>query len=338
MWKNILLLTSVVGLLSGGAAYAHKTIASPAATIALPGAVHGIDFDDLQFFPALNRVAVPAAQTGDLDLIDSQTNAVEVIPHVAVTTAAPHGDDRGATSASFGGGYIFTGDHGRTSIAVVDPRSKSVVARVRLAANYDYIRYVASRQEVWVTEPHQHRIEIFKFLNSAKPTLRHEAFIEVPGGPEALVIDNERGRAYTNLWSNRALAIDLSGRRIVARWPNGCRQSRGLALDGRWLFAGCKEGRAVALDVTRGGKPVSAARTGAGVDIIAYNSHLHHLYVPGSKSATLTVLSVAGNGHLQPVAVYRTVKGAHCVATDNRRKAFVCDPRHGRILVIDDHR
>lgn len=334
--RGAVLLIGTLGLLASFAATAAPGAAPPSARIAIPGGTHGVDFDDLQYFPAIDRVAIPAAQTGDLDLINPKNNAVTVIADVAAKTAAPGSDDRGATSAAYGDGYIFTGDHGDASIVIIAASNDKVVAHARLAANYDYIRFLPSRQELWVTEPHAHRIEILKFTHAEKPALEHEAFIDIPGGPEALQVDAARDRAYTNLWTDHTLAISLSKRRIVARWPNGCRGSRGLALTGHWLFVGCKEGRAVTLDVTHDGKHVSAAATGAGVDIIAYNPRLHHLYVPGAKSETLTVLNVTSAGRLRPDAAYRTAKGAHCVATDDHSKAYVCDPEHGRILVIDD--
>lgn len=334
-WRALPLLAGL-GLLTTFTATAAARVAPPSAKIAIPGGAHGVDFDDLQYFPAIDRVAIPAAQTGDLDLINPKDNAVTVIADVAAKTAAPGSDDRGATSAAYGDGYIFTGDHGSAGIVIIGASNKKIVARAKLAANYDYIRFLPSRQELWVTEPHAHRIEILKFTHASKPTLRHEAFVDIPGGPEALQIDAARDRAYTNLWTDHTIVISLSKRRIVARWANGCRGSRGLALTGHWLFVGCKEGRAVTLDVTHNGRHVSAAKTGAGVDIIAYNPNLHHLYMPGAKSKTLTVLNVTPAGRLRPDAVYRTAKGAHCVATDDHSKAYVCDPEHGQILVIDD--
>jgi hypothetical protein len=60
----------------------------------------------------------------------------------------------------------------------------------------------------------------------------NEVFIAVPGGPEALVIDNANNVAYTNSRSTRTFAISFSRRRIIARWPNSCHQSRGLARRG----------------------------------------------------------------------------------------------------------
>ena len=46
--------------------------------------------------------------------------------------------------------------------------------------------------------------------------------ILAPGGPESLVIDSSRERAYTHLWSGSTLAIDLKKRKILETWPNKC--------------------------------------------------------------------------------------------------------------------
>jgi hypothetical protein len=72
------------------------------------------------------------------------------------------------------------------------------------------------------------------------------------------------------LWNGKTLAIDLRIRKIVERWSNGCRGSRGIALDEKrgFLFAGCDEGRLSVLDV-KTGKLLSEASFGSGVDVIA---------------------------------------------------------------------
>ena len=61
----------------------------------------------------------------------------------------------------------------------------------------DYVRYVAPTHEVWVTEPREHRIEIFSLDQKLTPT--HAAFIDISGGPESLLVDRATGRAYANL-------------------------------------------------------------------------------------------------------------------------------------------
>ncbi|MGH8293043.1 MAG: hypothetical protein ACRESA_06165, partial [Gammaproteobacteria bacterium] len=63
---------------------------------------------------------------------------------------------------------------------------------------------------------------------------------------------------------------------------------------------------------------------------------LHHLYVPGARAATLTIFDVSASGALKPLAVYKTAEHAHCVTDNNAGHVFVCDPRAGDILEIND--
>ncbi|MBF6571064.1 MAG: hypothetical protein IVW54_19540 [Candidatus Binataceae bacterium] len=110
---------------------------------------------------------------------------------------------------------------------------------------------------------------------AAKPA--HVDFISIPGGPESLIIDNKRGHAYTHLWTDTTIAIDLKSRKVSARWKNGYKGSRGVAMDDArgFLFVGCDEGKLTVLDVTAGVQ-LGGASSGSGVGIIAYNSHLAH--------------------------------------------------------------
>lgn len=310
-------------------------IATPIA-LALPGGGSGIGFDDLMFAPSLHRVLAPGGGTGALDLIDPATKRIEsVAGFSAQTTAFGGGHGDGTTSADAGAGVIFASDRGRDEVAIVDPKALKIVGRVKLAGGPDYVRWIDPVHELWITEPRAQQIEYFTF---AKGTLVHAGAIDVPGGPEALAIDAARGRAYSNTWTDATVAIDLATHREVARWSNGCKGARGLALDATHglVFVGCEEGKAVALDVAHGGKPVGSLTTGAGVDIIAYNPALGHLYVPGGDSATLTIIRVAGNGVLTLLGSVATATDAHCVATDDANHAYVCDPKRGVLLVVTD--
>jgi hypothetical protein len=149
-------------------------------------------------------------------------------------------------------------------------------------------------------------------------------------------VDGKRGRAYTHLWKGKTVAIDVKARSVTATWENGCTGSRGIALDesGRFLFAGCAEGKAVVLD-TGTGKMLSSLAAGDGVDIIDYDATLSHLYLPGGKSATLAVLGVSREGQLSLLGTLPTAAGAHCVAAV-KGSVFVCDPKKGRLIVFRD--
>lgn len=307
-------------------------------SIILPGGQAGIGFDDLQFSSSLDRVLVPAGRTGDLDLVEPATHAITTITGFSATGSFGGGHGEGITSVTEVGGFLATTDRTTLQLDIVDPRTRTRVARAKLASSPDYVRSVSSTHEIWVTEPGRERVEVFRFAAANPSALRHEAFISVPGGPESLVIDGTRARAYTHLWAGKTVAIDLKTRRIVGTWPNGCRASRGIALDAAkgWLFAGCGEGTATVLDVAHGGRLLGTQRTGAGVDIISYDPDLRHLYVPAATSATLSILAVSTDGHLSLVATDPVARGSHCVVADTHGNAYVCDPQRGALIVVHD--
>ena len=316
-------------------ALAGPTIAPPA-TLALPGGAKGIGFDDLTWSPQLHRVLAPAGRTGRLDLIDPATRKIASVTGFSADAdrfAGGHGE--GTTSADVGDGLVFASDRSRRQVEIVDPIAMKIVGRQGLAGGPDYVRWVAPRHEVWVTEPGAQQIERFHLAGRA---LARAGTIAVAGGPESLVIDATRGRAYTHTWAGQTVAIDLAKHAVVARWANGCKGSRGIALDDAraLLFVGCDEGKATALDLAHDGKLVGEAKTGAGVDIIAYAPALGHLYVPAGDSATLTIVGVGAGGSLHVLGTVPAARGSHCATVDDAGHAYVCDPRKGALLVVTD--
>ncbi len=305
--------------------------------LALPGGEGGIGFDDLGFAPSLRKVMVPAGRSGNLDLIDPDTKEVTVIGGFSSRSSFGGGHGQGVTSADEGRGLLFATDRDAKLLNVIDPKTRSVIAAAPLASGPDYVRYVSATGEVWVTEPSAARIEVFSLSQDGASNPAHVDFIPIPGGPESLIVDNSRGRAYTHLWTDTTLAIELKNRKIAAKWKNGCRGSRGIATDpGRgFLFAGCDEGKLNVLDLNTGAQ-LGSASSGAGVDIIAYNSRLAHVYLPGEESATMAIIGISSKGAATVLATVKTVDGAHCVAADDRDNAYVCDPTGGRLLIIKD--
>jgi len=207
---------------------------------------------------------------------------------------------------------------------------------------------VASSGEVWVTEPGRQQLEVLRIEGKDCPRLVPGSTIAVPDGPESLVVDGTRGRAYSHSWKGRTFAIDLASRKLVASWSNGCRGSRGIALDERrgWLFSGCAEGKATVIDLaTR--KMLATADTGPDVDSIAYvtaasaqQAAAGHLYVPAGGSAQLWILRVGPDGKLSVLGKVPTAPDAHTVAvvpaTRGAPSLFVGTPRHGAVLRVTD--
>jgi hypothetical protein len=309
------------------------------AVIELPGGAAGIGFDDLRFSPVLKALLVPGGRTGSLFLVDPATRKVRSVSGFRATEKFGGGHGEGTTSADEGLDLVFASDRDSRELAIVDPGSRRIISRAKLSGSPDYVRFVAAVREVWVTEPDAERIEIFRLETERAPHAVTAGRIDVKGGPESLVIDGEHGRAYTHLWEGRTVAIDLKTHSIVGNWLNGCRGSRGIALDPgrRLLFVGCAEGKAVVLSSVDGHR-LASALSGDGVDVIAYSARLARLYVPGAKSATMAIFGVSPKGDLTLLRTVRTAPGAHCVAVDDSDQAYVCDPKKGRLLVVRDSR
>jgi len=307
-------------------------------TLAIPGGTRGVGFDDLRFVAATGEFLVPAGRTGKLDIVDTKSQGIETIGGFSRADSYVGGHGEGVTSADEQGGFIFATDRTTRLLSVVGAKTKAIVARAALASGPDYVRVVSATAELWITEPGAERIEVFA-LDSAGgfPQPAHRRFIAVPGGPETLVIDDARGRAYANLWAGKTVAIDLHNGEIVARWANGCRGSRGLALDSKreFVFVGCAEGRLAVLS-TATGRILGSVDSGDGVDIIAYSPKLRHVYMPGAKSATMAIVAISARGIPTVLATVKTAPEAHCVAADDLGNAWVCDPRAGRLLIFAD--
>jgi hypothetical protein len=292
----------------------------------------------LWFSPELRAVLAPAAGTGCVELFDStsvsQTSLCGIGP--GANYAGGHGE--GTTSADFGAGFVFAIDRSSQSLQVVDPKAKLVVATAPLAGGPDYVRWVSTKREVWVTEPGEEQIEVFSFALGDVPKLSSVGTIAVKGGPESLVVDVEHHRAFTHLWRGATVRVDIEDRSAGEPFSNGCTGSRGIALDPArgQLFAGCAEGKAVVLDVDRGGKVLDSLDTAGGVDIISVNLSLHHLYVPAASDGSVAVLGVGLQGKLSKFGMFQAEPGTHCATGDDHARVWVCAPDSGSLMVFDD--
>jgi DNA-binding beta-propeller fold protein YncE len=278
---------------------------------------------------------VPGGSTGKLALIDPDSQKTEIIGGFSERTGYAGGHGEGITSSDAGRGLMYVTDRSARLLDIVDPQAKKIVAIARLASGPDYVRFVPDTNEVWVTEPSAERIEIFSLPRQGTPLPTHNGFIAIPGGPESLLIT--RGQAFTHLWRGTTLAIDLKTRQIVGRWANGCKGSRGIAIDEKrgFLFAGCDEGKVSVLDL-KSGRLLGKASSDAGVDVIAYDQKLAHVYLPSADSGTIAIVGISSSGSAAVLKTAKTVEGAHCVTVDDRDQVYVCDPAHGKILVFKD--
>ena len=323
----------VIGTSLHAAPAAHG--AHPPAAIALPGGQLGIGFDDIGYSRTLGKVLVPAGRSGMLDLVDPATLKVMSIPGFSSTKEFDGGHDVGITSVAAGAGLLFVTDRTSGELCVVDPATKSIVGKTPLGASPDYVRWIESTHELWVTEPDSERIEVFHLEDGPEHRVTTSTSITVEGGPESLILDTKRGRAYTHVADGKTAAIDLSTRAIVTTWSNGCEEAKGIALDADrgFLFIACEAGEVRSLDAMTG-KDLGSVQVGKGVDIISYSPELGHVYAPSGESGTLAILGVSRQGALSLLGNLPSSKDSHCVAVGG--KVYVGDPEHGRLLAITD--
>lgn len=311
---------------------------APASSIALSKDGSPLSLDDFKYSSRLNRLVVPAAQTGMLFFIDPVSNKSTTLEGFGTTPAPGGGRGAGITSVDESKTGLLVTDRSSLKLQLVDPKTMKVTSSAQLSAGPDYVRYVAPTNEIWVTEPHAEQLEIFSFPASPEAPPVRNTTIGIKGGPEALVIDAARGLAYTNIDGGQTVVIDLKSRKILHTWPNGCEGAEGLAMhdSGKFLFVACGEGKVVSLNLNEDGKVISTVASGAGIDIIDYNAKLKHVYAPGAKSATMGILAVSPEGSLSLVRTVNTVEGGHCVASTPNGAVYVCDPHHGGLIVIKD--
>jgi hypothetical protein len=102
----------------------------------------------------LQRVIVPAGRTGNIVLIDPDTLELTAVGGFPSFSSFDNGDQQGVESADEGDGIIFANDRATRSLRVVDARAQTMIGTVKLDdTEPDYVRYVASRREVWITQP-----------------------------------------------------------------------------------------------------------------------------------------------------------------------------------------
>ena len=309
-----------------------------APAIDLPDGHPGIGFDDLRYSARLHRVLVPGGRSGNLALVDPDTHDITAVGGFSTTSSfEASGHDFGITSVDDLGSLLVVTDRTSGKISLVDVDGAAVVADAMLGSSPDYVRWVAATSELWVTEPGREAIEVFS-VTFAPPSVTRAGTIGVPGGPESLVIEQTHGRAFTHLWNGGTVAIDVPSRTVGATWRNSCSDSRGIAVDEvhGFVFAGCAEGRVAVLDGTDG-HVISDLWEVDGVDVIDWSPSRRHLYAPGQISGNTGIFGVSTTGELGLLGIADGTLYGHCVTTDDAGHAFVCDPRGGKLLVIDDN-
>jgi DNA-binding beta-propeller fold protein YncE len=279
--------------------FASNTLTAEAPVV-LPGPAGSFDFMDVD--PARGRIL--AAHTGakTLEVLDIKS----ATPEKAVLV----GDAQGV-AVDVAGGRYFIGNAKDESIIIIDAKTLSKVAEIKVDGPVDAMAFdsknsllYAAKDDggyLWVIDP---------------KALKISAKIALPGIPEVLVYDSKTNRIYLNIKDkNLVVRIDPNTAKVDASWPTAPAQSpHGLALDserGRIFTAG-KNGKIVSLSLSKG-KFLSSADIPPGVDQVAFDPTTRSIY--SACNGFVSVTEDSDNG-LHELSRTPSKKGTHTLAVD----------------------
>jgi len=305
----------------------------PSTRLKLPGPAR-IGMDYLAYDPQADQVWVPASNAGTTVVIDATTRKIRTVE--GFLTVSKDNRTFGPTSVTIAEAFAYVGNRADNSICPVEKKTLKLGSCVKLDSTPDGVAYVATTQEVWITAPRDNSLRI---VDARGANLTAKAKMPLEGEPEGYAVDPRRGVFYTNLRDKDVtLAIDVRSHKVTATYPLNCGKAgpRGLSidLDKQLLFVACTD-HAATLALRSGGKLVSQAPTGDGVDNPDYLPGRQLLYLAGGKTSTLHVLRVSDDGGLTQIATATTAAGGRVVVVDRRGTAFVADSAGGQLVVVE---
>ena len=323
LWWCLIVMMVVMSACSGGTN--NTNLSTKTGVVELPGAADEIDFDDIVYSSRLQRVLVPARDSG-LYLVE---------PDTATAIRVPGTGD--VASVDEGRGVLFLANRSASTLTAVNAADGAVLSSVRTSASPDYVRYVDATGELWVTEPVAAGIEIFTVSDGPTLVVGPVAFIAVPNGPEGFAINLARKAAYTHA-GNDLIVIDLVTRVVTARWATSCDGTHGFPRIDHSLgivLASCANDGAVSLLDADDGKQLGRFEVGGGEALPAHSARTGHFYVRSDPGTTIATLKPSTEG-LTLVREVTVPQVGHCLTADDRGHYWTCDAQQGRVLRFDD--
>jgi DNA-binding beta-propeller fold protein YncE len=294
--------------------------------------------DYIAYEPGRERIWVPVANTGSVDVFDIAARTFTRIDGFTTSEIDVKGTKRtmGPSAVSIGDGFAYVGNRATHEVCPVGTRTLALGACLKLPSATDGVAYVASAKEVWVTTPREDSIAV---LDASKPgALVVKTIVKLEGAPEGYALDETRGLFFTNLEDkSETVVIDVKTHKPKATWSLDCSSAgpRGIASDAKrgFVYVACTD-QVLVLDSARNGAKLAVLETGRGVDNVDWLEARQLLYVAAGEAATLTVAHVDDRGQLSVVARSATSEGARNGVADASGNAYVVDRTNARLLVF----
>ena len=182
----------------------------------------------------MNRVWIPAGNTGSVDVLDVASHKVTRIDGFTTRARESRGGTRvmGPSAVAIGDGVAFIGNRATAEICSIDSRKLAKIACVELTSPADGVAYVPSTKEVWVTTPRDESVTLVDASDASH--LKQSFRLALSSKPEGYAVDSARGLFFTNLEDkDKTVVIDVKSRKVMKTWNTGCGSDgpRGLAYD-----------------------------------------------------------------------------------------------------------
>src|SRR5438874_6201300 len=298
--------------------------------ISLPGASGVVALDYFAYDRSTGKLWVPASNTGNVDVIDENSDAVSPVTGFKTGEIELRGRKvpLGPTAVGVGDGVVYIGNRGDSTLCMIDAQTlkrgeclEVAPAGAGPAAAPDAVVYVAATKELWITTgappigvPSADKtIQVFDV--SEPRHLKLKLKIPLDGSAEGYAVDNQRGVFYTNIEeAGKTVAIDVRSHKVVAEWKVHD-DLQGLALDSTrgFLFVACGD-HVVSLDVAHGGRLIDSLVTCPGLDNIYFSPDKKLLYASAFVTATLRTIEVADDVKYGLQSLIPTAHAAMAVA------------------------
>jgi hypothetical protein len=306
--------------------------------VALPAVHAPAAVDYIVYEPGRERIWVPVANTGSVDVFDIAARAFTRIDGFTTSELDVKGTKRtmGPSAVSIGDGFAYVGNRATHEVCSVSTTTLTIGACLKLPSATDGVAYVASAKEVWVTTPRDRSIAV---IDASRPdALAVKTVVKLDGAPEGYALDDTRGLFFTNLEDkNETVVIDVKTHEPKTTWSLDCSNAgpRGVASDAKrgFVYVACTD-QVLVLDSARNGAKMAVLDTGRGVDNVDWLEARQLLYVAAGEAATLTVAHVDNRGQLSVVARHATADGARNGVADASGNAYVVDRSNARLLVF----
>jgi DNA-binding beta-propeller fold protein YncE len=294
-----------VGLLAPVALSAQSAagpVLNPVADVPLPGGTGRFDYQSLD--PKSGRLYISHMGAGRLLVFDTRRDSVVAsvrgFPGVTGVLAVPAQN------------RVYASVTGRHELAVLDPTTLKVHARVGGIRFPDGIAYAVQAGKLFVSDEFGRRDVVVDAATGRK-------LGEVLLGGEAgnTQYDSVSKRIWVAVQTkNQLVSIDPTSNRVIGRYDlPGADHPHGLFLDiaHRLAFVACEaNARLLVVDLTTM-RVTGEHHVGDDPDVLAFDPGLQRLYV-ASESGVVTVLKEDG-GKLQLLGAYQA-PAAHSVAVD----------------------